>query len=88
MIQEDIRGKVNTFIKQNYLFDERKSLDPSASLLGTGVLDSTGILEMITFIEEEFKVTFLDEELTSENFDSVDRVVSMLERKLKNGSSG
>jgi acyl carrier protein len=86
MTREEIRGKVSAFIKQNYLFDDRKHLDPSASLLGTGVLDSTGILEMITFIEEDFKVTFPDEDLTSENFDSVDRVVSMLERHVKNGS--
>ena len=87
MMREDISGKVNKFIRQNYLYDEGKAIDPSASLLGTGVLDSTGILELITFVEEEFNVTFGDEELTSENFDSVDRVTAMLERKLRNGSS-
>jgi acyl carrier protein len=82
MTREEIRGKVSAFIKQNYLFDESKQIDSSASFLGTGILDSTGILEMITFVEEQFGVTFLDEELTSENFDSIDRVVAMLERKV------
>ncbi len=86
MTQEEIRGVISTFIKRNYLFDERKELDPSASFLRTGVLDSTGILELITFIEEEFNITFPDEDLTSENFDSVDRVVSTLERKRRNGA--
>ncbi len=84
MTREEIQGKVTAFIRQNYLFDDSKVVDPSASFLGTGILDSTGILEMITFIEEQFGVTFLDEELTSENFDSIDRVVAMLLRK--NGS--
>jgi acyl carrier protein len=84
MTREEIRGKVSAFIKQNYLFDDTKEIDSSASFLGTGILDSTGILEMITFVEEEFGVTFLDEELTSENFDSIDRVVAMLERKKGN----
>ncbi len=86
MTQEEIREAVSTFIKRNYLFDERKELDSSASFLRTGVLDSTGILELITFIEEEFNVTFPDNDLTAENFDSVDRVVSTLERRRRNGS--
>ena len=81
MTQEDVRSKVSTFIKRNFLFDEKKELDPSASFLRTGILDSTGILELITFIEEEYDVRFPDEDLTSENFDSVDRVVATLERK-------
>ena len=81
MSQDEIRGIISTFIKRNYLFDERKELDPSASFLRTGVLDSTGILELVTFIEEEFNVSFPDDDLTSENFDSIDRVVSILERR-------
>ena len=81
MTREEIRQKVSAFIKKNYLFDESKIIDPAASLMGTGVLDSTGILELITFVEDEFGVAFSDEELTSENFDSLDRVASVLERK-------
>jgi acyl carrier protein len=88
MSQDEIRAVVSMFIKRNYLFDEQKVLDPSASFLRTGVLDSTGILELITFIEEEFNVSFPDDDLTSENFDSVDRVVATLERKRRNGSNG
>jgi acyl carrier protein len=52
MSEAEIRGTINTFIKRNYLFDERKEVNPSSSFLKTGVLDSTGILELITFIEE------------------------------------
>jgi acyl carrier protein len=85
MSQEEIRRIISAFIKRNYLFDEGKELDPSTSFLRTGVLDSTGILELITFIEEEFNINFPDDDLTSENFDSVDRVVATLERKRGNG---
>jgi acyl carrier protein len=89
MNQEDIRDKVTTFIKRNFLFDEKKELDPAASFLMTGILDSTGILELITFIEEEYNIRFPDEDLTSENFDSVERVIATLERKrLTNEKNG
>jgi acyl carrier protein len=87
MSPEMIRETISTFIKRNFLFDERKHLDTSASFLRTGVLDSTGILELITFIEDEFSTSFTDEELTSENFDSVDRAVSIIQRKKRNGST-
>jgi acyl carrier protein len=87
MTQEEIGNRVSAFIKRNYLFDEGKALDPAASLLGTGIVDSTGILELITFVEEDFQVSFTDNELTADNFDSVDKIVAILGRKLRNGTS-
>ena len=87
MTRREVEEKVSTFIKRNYLFDENKSLDPKASFIGTGVLDSTGILEMISYLEEDFHVTFADDELTGENFDSVERVVAILMKKLQDNSA-
>ncbi len=86
MTAEILAGKVVTFLRQNYLFDDTRSIDPAASLLATGVLDSTGILELISFLEKEFGVQFLDEELTAENFDSLDRIVAILLKKTRKGA--
>jgi acyl carrier protein len=48
------------------------------------VLDSTGVLELITFLETEYGVKFNDDELTAENFDSLARIRSIISRKLNN----
>ena len=87
MTPEQIGDRVSTFVKRNFLFDEGKALDPAASFLGTGIIDSTGIVELISYIEEDFQVSFADDELTGENFDSVERIVAIVGKKLRNGSN-
>jgi len=49
--------------------------------LDEGIIDSTGILELVNFLEEEFSISVDDEELVPENLDSIDNVASYLERK-------
>lgn len=72
-VQDKIRG----FILDNYLFTEDQNvLSNDDSFLDKGILDSTGILEVIYFIEEEFGISVDDEEMIPENLDSVDRIVS------------
>ena len=82
MIPDEIREKVAGFIRQNFLFDRNRALNPDVSLISTGILDSTGILELIAFIEEDFGVTFADDELVSENFDTIDSIVAILLKKM------
>lgn len=74
MTQEAIRTQVHDFIRKNFLFDEVTQVGNDQSLLGSGVVDSTGILELISFLEETCKVKFDDSELVADNFDSVDRI--------------
>lgn len=77
-----IKSQVRQFILSNYLFSEDQSrLVDQESLMQAGVLDSTGILELIMFIEDTFKVKVLDEEMVPGNLDSVDCVVAYVERK-------
>ena len=87
MTKEEIGREVSTFINTNFLFGERE-VDLNESLLGSGAIDSTGILEIITFLEERFKVSFEDEELTGDNFDTIERIRTFLLSKLSSGSSG
>jgi acyl carrier protein len=74
---------VRTFITENFLFgQEDESLKPSDSLLERGIIDSTGVLELVTFLEEKYLIKLDDEELIPENLDSIDRLVHFIGRKV------
>lgn len=83
MSLEEIRTIVHDYICQEFIFDESPKLDDNESLLGSGVLDSTGILELISFLQERFSVDFLDSELVADNFDSVNRIAEFLSKSNK-----
>jgi len=78
----DIEQQVRDYIVQNLLLGQRSRLDSSDSLLEGGVLDSTGVLELVTFLERTFQIEVADEDLVPENMDSVSNMVGFLERKL------
>ncbi len=74
--------KVRSYILENYLFTEDQSeLNNEDSFLEKGIIDSTGILEVIFFLEEEFGISVGDEEMIPENLDSVDNIVKYLSMK-------
>ena len=74
--------KIRNYILANYLFtDDSSALKDDDSFLEKGVLDSTGILEVIYFLEEGFGFKITDEEMIPENLDSVNNIVSFIERK-------
>lgn len=73
---------IRNFILENYLFtDDQSALNSEDSFLEKGVLDSTGILEMIYFLESTFGIKIKDEEMIPENLDSVNQVVAFISRK-------
>lgn len=76
------REQVTGFLRQNFLFDDTALLGEDDSLLETGVIDSTGILEVVAWLEETFNLHVEDDELVPDNFDSVARLATFLERKL------
>lgn len=77
----DVQNKIRTFIVDNYLFGDDEGLDTNTSFLDEGIVDSTGILELIQFISEEFEMTVEDDELVPENLDSIDNVTAFIGRK-------
>jgi len=82
----DIERDIRSFLVNNYLFGRPEALPDDASLLGN-VIDSSGLLELIMFLQERFGITMEDAEMTvPENFDSVKNVVAFVSRKL--GSKG
>ena len=77
----EIRDKIRNFVVENFLFGDSNGLKDDTSFLDEGVIDSTGILQLVSFCEEEFSVIVEDEELVPENLDSINNVVAYLERK-------
>mgnify|MGYP001232103492 FL=1 len=76
---------IRRFIVDNFLFGDDNGIDENSSFLENGVIDSTGVLELVEFLENTFQIHVEDEELIPENLDSIAAVVSYLERK-RNGN--
>jgi acyl carrier protein len=75
--------EIREFISDNFLFrDDRHAIDDTTSLLDAGVIDSTGILELVAFIESHFQVQLADEEIVPENLDSIQSISAFVVRKL------
>jgi len=75
-------AKIRDYILDNYLFtDDQSALANQESFLDKGIIDSTGIMELIMFLEEEFGFSVEDEELIPENLDSVNNIVAFVNRK-------
>jgi acyl carrier protein len=80
---EDIKTSIRTFITDNFLFGAADNLKDDTSFLEEGIIDSTGVLELITFLEETYDITVDDEELIPENLDSINNVTAFLSTKLE-----
>ena len=78
----DLKQQIRAFIVENFLFGDANGLKDDTSFLDDGIMDSTGALELVTFLEEEFSITVEDEELIPENLDSINNVSTYLGRKI------
>ena len=78
----DVKQQIRRYIMENYLFTTDESeLADADSLLERGIIDSTGALEVILFLEETFGITVEEEEMVPENLDSVNLILAYLDRK-------
>jgi acyl carrier protein len=78
----DTKSRIKTFVVENFLFGNADGLEDTTSFLEEGIIDSTGVLELVTFLEKEFQIQVDDEELIPENLDSIDNVFDYLRRKI------
>lgn len=74
-------SKVREFIVENFLFGDGDMLKEDTSFQERGIIDSTGILELIFFLEETYNVKIEDDELIPENMDSLKSISCFMERK-------
>lgn len=77
------RQRIKQYILKNFLFsDDDNAIGDQDSLVRGAILDSTGIYELIMFIEEEFKLSIAPEEMTPDNFDTLETIDAFIARKL------
>jgi lipopolysaccharide/colanic/teichoic acid biosynthesis glycosyltransferase len=78
-----VRIVITEFIDKNFLFsEEEKALVDSLSFLESGIVDSTGFLEIVESLEDRFSVSVEDDELVHENLDSIERLTAFVSREL------
>ena len=81
-MDQDLEKTVREFIIKNFIFEDDGSLTAETSFLDNGIIDSTGVLELIAFVEETYWIKVDDHEIAPENFDSIRNIASFIERKL------
>lgn len=79
---DDPRATIRTFVIENFLFGDAASMpDDKTSLLESGVLDSTGVLELVGFIEETWGFEMADDDIVPANLDSVTKIAAFVMSK-------
>jgi len=76
--------QIRDFVVQNFLFGEVEALQDDTSFMQSSIIDSTGILELVTFLETTYGIKMEDEEMIPDNLDSIKNVSRFLERKIGN----
>jgi len=84
-----VEHELRAFLMENFLLgDDLRTLPGDASLIEAGIIDSTGVLELVGFLERTYGLRIADHELVPENLDSIDRVVRFVESKRSASASG
>lgn len=75
------KQRLREFVTKNFYMADPGSFDDSSSFLDRGVIDSTGVLELVTFVEGEYGLSVADEDIVPTNFDSIDALAGFIARK-------
>lgn len=77
-----IEDQIKDYIVKNLLFSDNSfPYGEDVSFLEEGIVDSVGVMELVTFVEENFRVQVEDLDITPENFDSVSKIAAYVRRK-------
>ena len=76
-----MRAEITRYVVENFMFGQGAELTESTSFLEKGILDSTGVLELVAHLESTYGIKVNDDELTPDNLDSVSSICLFLERK-------
>ena len=83
----DTISRVREYVVENFLFGDGESLREDVSFMEEGIIDSTGILELVFFLEENFSISIEDHELVPENMDSLQNIAGFIARKVDASST-
>ena len=79
---------VRHFVVENFLFGDGESLKEDTSFLEKGIIDSTGILELVMFLEETYNIKIEDDELIPENLDNLQNIARFIDQKVSGRTAG
>lgn len=77
---------IRAFIVETFLLGEDDGFANDESLIEAGILDSTGVMELVAFLEERFQIAVADDELVAANLDSVDNLATFVGRKVEDSA--
>lgn len=78
----DIHQEIRNYILENFMIGrENENLADSDSLLSKGIIDSTGVLELVGFLEENYQIAVEENELVPDNLDSINNLVNYIQNK-------
>jgi len=74
----EIKEQVRAFVTSNFFVSDPGTLEDNTSLLDRGIIDSTGVLEVIYFIEDTFSIKVEDSEMLPDNLDSIEKIANFI----------
>jgi len=80
--RSELKNKIKSFVSDYFIKDSGIEIAEDSSFLDKGIIDSTGVMELVSFLEETFGITMDDEEIIPDNFDSIEKLVTFVENKL------
>jgi len=81
MIDDPVKLRLRAFVAKNFHLPDPDSFDDMTSFIDRGVIDSTGVLELVTFVEAEYGLAVADDEIVPANFDSISALAGFVARK-------
>jgi acyl carrier protein len=82
-----LKREIKNYIIESFLYgQDDNTLDDDVSFLETGIIDSTGVLELVSFVQETYGITVTDDELVPDNFDSLNKLEQFITRKMTSGT--
>ncbi len=82
LAKSELKNKIKSFVSDYFIKDSGIDIAEDTSFLDKGIIDSTGVMELVSFLEETFGITMDDAEIIPDNFDSIEKLVTFVENKL------
>lgn len=81
----EVEGKIRNYLTEEFLFGRSETLNEDTPLLGN-VIDSQGVIQLVSFVQQQFNIEIADEEVTTENLATLKTVVTLVDKKMSNQS--
>ena len=81
-MRADVNADIRQFILKKFPLARKQQVKGGDALLESGMLDSQGVLEVVSFVEERFAITVADDDLVPEHFQTIDRIGAYIQRKI------